>query len=644
MEQEVSRKSRRIAVLTLALVCALLESRNSAQSAGQQIDLKVLVITADGREAGLPAIRQVLDYHGTPYALYVASATPGGLTAGKLSAGSQGFYQGILLATGDLGYNKNGVWTSALTAAEWDTLRTYERTFAVRRLAWYTFPHAEYGFDVQSGVSAVDTTPPGELLANFTASGRTVFSYMNTANAVPIRHAYTYLATAASGTDPLITDAAGHALGLVNSLTDGRQTLALTFDSNPHVLHNLALGYGLVNWVTKGLFLGERRTYLGAQVDDLFLSNDVWVAGQPCTAPIDDTAVTYRMTGDDLRAVLAWQSARQADPVLAAFRLDLAMNGFGTTDTYNEENGTDPDTLTPVARQNQARFKWINHTYDHANLDAVTYNQAFREIDRNNNVASNLGLSRYNRKNLVTPDVSGLTNLSFLNAAWDAGVRYLVSDTSRAGYSNPSPNAGIYNALKPGILMIPRRPNNLFFNVSLPAEWVAEYNCFYGANGRFPPPAGWGYDLNYGEILDRESDVLLSYLLKGDLDPLMFHQPNLRAFDCPGAYCPSGHTPGRATLLGDLLDTTFVKYKQLSTLPILSPTMNEVGVKMADRMKYNVAGVRASVSNGAITVTAAKAAVVPVTGLNRTGAQSYGGQYTSYVTLAAGQSVTLPLQ
>jgi hypothetical protein len=68
-----------------------------------------------------------------------------------------------------------------------------------------------------------------------------------------------------------------------------------------------------------------------------------------------------------------------------------------------------------------------------------------------------------------------------------------------------------------------------------------------------------------------------------------------------------------------------------------------VGVKMADRMKYNVAGVRASVSDGTITVTAAQAAVVPVTGLNGTGAQSYGGQYTSYLTLAAGQSVTLPL-
>src|SRR5206468_2897952 len=109
---------------------------------------------------------------------------------------------------------------------------------------------------------------------------------------------------------------------------------------------------------------------------------------------------------------------------------------------------------------------------------------------------------------------------------------------------NPSPNAGICSPGQPAVLMIPRHPTNLYFNVSTPAEWVAEYNSFYGQAGLIPPPWGWGYDLNYEQILDRESQALLSYLLKGDIDPLMFHQPNLRAYD------------GTHTLLGDLLDAT----------------------------------------------------------------------------------------
>jgi hypothetical protein len=54
--------------------------------------------------------------------------------------------------------------------------------------------------------------------------------------------------------------------------------------------------------------------------------------------------------------------------------------------------------------------------------------------------------------------------------------------------------------------------------------------------------------------------------------------------------------------------------------------------------------VTASIVPGvSITITAQKAASVPVTGLNTTGSEVYGGQHISYVNLVAGQSVTLPL-
>ncbi len=83
-------------------------------------------------------------------------------------------------------------------------------------------------------------------------------------------------------------------------------------------------------------------------------------------------------------------------------------------------------------------------------------------------------------------------------------------------------------AIQPNLLIIPRRPTNLFYNVSTPAEWVSEYNHFYGP-GRSSRPY-WDHDLSYSEILDKESEVWLSYLLKWDLDPLMFHQSNTRAY------------------------------------------------------------------------------------------------------------------
>ena len=73
--------------------------------------------------------------------------------------------------------------------------------------------------------------------------------------------------------------------------------------------------------------------------------------------------------------------------------------------------------------------------------------------------------------------------------------------------------------------------------MSTPAQWVTEYNDIYRSF--------WGRDLSYAEILDNESNVLLEYLMKGENDPWMFHQPDTRIYG-------SGQS-----LLGDLLDQMF---------------------------------------------------------------------------------------
>jgi hypothetical protein len=611
-----SRSARSLLVVVALL--AVLGAATSVSAVGTTLDAKILVLSADGNEPSLGAIRQTLDYLGTPYTTWIAAQRPGELRPEQLSSGTRGFYQGVILASGELGYSPDGVsYVGALTGPEWAALQSYERTFGVREVSWYTFPSAAAGF---ASYSVVDTaaTP---INAALTAAGRAVFPYVNAANPITIRQAYTYLARPLNAnTTPLLVDASGNTLGATVKTADGRETLALTFDGNQYLTHTLALAYGLVNWVTKGLFLGERHVYLDAQVDDIFIADDIFGGG------------AYRMTGNDLRAVIAWQTQVQMQPVSRNVRLHMAFNGEGATGIY------DNDTLTPTAKIFRGLFKWISHTYDHAFLDAVDYQTAWDELMRNHQVARDLRLSdpklqAYNILSLVTPELSGLSNPEFLKAAWDFGVRYVVSDASRPGMSNPSPNAGIYNAYQPGILEIPRYPNSLFYNVSTPAEWVAEYNYFYGAAGVFPPPAGWGRDLTLAEILDFESDVLLRDMLRGDANPWMFHQSNLRAYD------------GTRTLLGDLLGMVLAKYSALFTVPITSPTMDVLGEKFAARMAFDAAGVTATIEPGvAITITAQRAAVVPVTGLVTRNAELYAGQYISYLAVRAGRSVRLPLQ
>ncbi len=577
------------------------------------IDMKILVIAADGNEASLPAIQQALDYLGTPYTVYVATQTPGGLTSDKLGAGSHGYYQGIILTSGQLLYHNGSCYISAFTAQEWTNLRAYEAQMGIRELSWYTYPTADFGYQTPT---PVDTTNHAVTAMLTTAAQTTAFPYMNSDAVIPIRDVYAYLAMPLTdgATTPFLIDADGHAIAAVRSYPDGRQTLSLTFDSNPNLLHSIVLSYGLINWLTNGLFLGERHVYMSVQIDDLFIEDSDWLATTDCGTPVDDTGATYRMTGADFQATVNWQDAQRARSVSAHTTLTWAFNGRGMAGSY------DPDTLTPVARAHEHQFYWVNHTYSHSNLDEVDYASAVSEIAQNNQLAT--GFTHFSTLNMVTPDVSGLNNASFLQAAYDNGIRYLVSDTSQSGYSNPSPNAGIYNPYQPAILMIPRYPNNLFYNVSTPEGWVKEYNCLYASF--------WERDLSYQEIVDKESDTLTAYLLKGDMNPWMFHQPNLRAYD------------GTHTLLGDLLDLTLQKYARYYNLPIVNATMDDLGSRVARRMQYNSAGVTATVVPGvSITITAQKAVVVPVTGLHSEGAEFYGGQNISSIQLNAGQSITL---
>src|SRR5688500_3102420 len=106
------------------------------------------------------------------------------------------------------------------------------------------------------------------------------------------------------------------------------------------------------------------------------------------------------------------------------------------------------------------------------------------------------------------------------------------------------------------ILMIPRYPTNLFYNLCTPPDWVSEYNHLFQAY--------WGRDLSYQEILGKESDIWLRYMIRYDMRPLMFHQPNVCAYD------------GVRSLLGDLIDTTMGKYNAMFNLPVLSRRQRQI--------------------------------------------------------------------
>lgn len=606
------------------------------------IEMKLLVVSADGTEPSFAAIKSVLDQVGVPYEPLIATKTPltASMLASKLSDGiGHGHYYGILLSTGNLGYYdaSSGTYQSAFTAAQWQTLWNYEQSFRVRQSTLYTYPA---GYPDNYGLTLItyqDTTAKS-LDASLTTVGKSVFNNVNDANPVTITNAWTYLATPAAGSKvvPLLTSN-GFAIASIYTSTDGRENLTITADGNPNLRHTLQLAYGVINWVTKGFFLGQRHVYMSPQPDDLLIDDDIW----DTVSKSDSTGLTYRMTGNDFVNAVQWQkSLNLTVPNADEIMLEWPFVGEGATGIYS------PDTLTPAVRINQGAFRWISHTYTHANLDAISYADARWELRKNAGVAESLGLLEFWDDSLVQPDVSGLNNPNFLSAAKAFGINYLVSDTSQPAWNNPSPNTGFYSTYQPTMLIIPRHPTNLYYNVYTPEQWVSEYNYFYAPGGLF---ATWDHALSYCEILDKESEIWLRYMLKYDIDPIMFHQPNM------GMYPPLAPTdPGRpcsgTTLLGDLITATLNKYNALFTLPVISLAEHDIGDAMRARMAYNKSGVTGTLllgpsgHNNSIQLSTTNAVTVPVTGTSYGNqVENYGGQPISYIALPAGGPLTVPL-
>jgi len=574
---------------------------------GPTLDAKLLVLSAKGTEADLAAIRQALDYLGTPYTLWVASEHPGKLTASALADGTHGFYQGVIATTASLA-SSSAASGSALTAAEWTALYTYEASFGVRQVNWYSYPTEKLGFGSAPADQDTTTRP---LKVTATPAAQAIFPYLNTQNPLTIKNVWAYLAKPAKDPQvtPLFVDSAGNAILIEQKFPDGRDFLTLTVDSDPNLTHSLALQYGLINWVTRGVFIGERHAYIGVQIDDLLLPSVRWNQSTP-----------YRMTAADLDAALAWQTARQSDPMTRTLTLSWAFNGSGAY-------ATDPqDALANEVKRLRSSFFWLNHTFTHpGSLSPMSYEDVKGELTKNIDFARKFELTPFQPAELVTPGVSGLDAANSMRAIYDVGVRYVVSDTSVAGQDNPSPNAGIYNKYQPGVLEIPRRPTNLGYNVLTPEDWVSEYNYLFRKE--------WGRDLTYDEILNVESDWLVLYMLRWENDPWMFHQENLGLYD--GKHC----------LLTNLLDAALQKYAAVVTTPLVSLQQHDLGERVAQRMQFNDSGVSGVISPGlSITITVKKPATVPVTGARLAGAESYAGQSISYAKLDAGQSVTLPLK
>lgn len=612
--------------------------------------MRLLVVASDEADYSLSTARAILDQVGVPYEVLLAANDP--LDEDLLyEANGDGRFQGVILTSNNLAYFDGTAWASALSPEEWNTLWAYERHFGVRQLALNSYPSnypEDYGFQFKG---ATDTTATA-LSARLTTAGRSTFDYLQTNVAIPIRYAYTYLseldpATTSTQVAPQMVDRSGNILAISSTSADGRERLALTFAHNPYLLHTQLIAYGLVDWVTKGVFIGERSLYFTADVDDWFLPNDEW---NPRTMSI--VPDSYRLTANDVASLAAQQIALRAKHREARdYTTTLAFNGEGANLSARLDcspSGRSVDPLTSITRCLSQSFRWVNHSFSHDYFDFLDYAESNYQIAENRTVARALGLAQPNSV-LVTGDVSGLgwynpdgdgpktdhgllySNQHFLDAASDLGVTVIASNASVPSHIPACSGCGIYHPLSPDILLVPRWPTNVFYSVGTPAQLVSAYNAVYGPNGVLPY---WDHDLSYQEFLEIETSTALFHMITGSPYPHFFHVANVR-----------NYSSGRS-ILSDFLDRLFDKYNDYVRVPFRSPTWQQLAAYVADRTSHMNAGASGmfDLSTSRLTITSSEGGTVFVTGVRGGRISTFGGETTSAFVLAPGQTVSLTLR
>jgi len=660
--------------------------------ADNAVKLRVLVISTgdETQDLGLAYIRPVLDEMGVPYDVLNAEtddltpamlASLNGIACIAEESGCVGSYNGFILTDSDLVPN--------FTPSEWDILHDYQKNFRVREAVlsgWpgtYWDPNPPYGIYLDYGLAYSSSgTSYNAQWSVPTAYQKEVFEYVNQANPLPI----TDFAFAANPRNdmlgprdgslpsvvPLLKTENGEALVSIvqfmmpSQTAPVREVMISTITHASFLIHSKVLAYEFINWVTQGVFVGARFIHMANHLDDLFLENTLWDPQLKADNPLQ----TYRLNSSDVANAVSKQAAfRAAYPTAGAFKLDFAFNGsgavidpFATTLTANLT-----EDLVAAMIANKAQFRFINHTFTHADMDKApvpanapcdydtftTVAAIQAEITKNRTVWGLLGLPEQSANNraLVSGNHSGLkdrkctdypelhpamanvqdddvpfdqggANPLFLEAAANAGVDYLASDSSQRAQNVEQYISQYDDGSSQNRLMLPRWPTNIFYNVYRPAELVDEYNHIFHdrfVNAGQDPcsiPGAICVPRTYAEILMAEADGALRHMLTFNKWPHFFHQANVAKYDENGN-----------TLQFDWLNAVFAAYQQLFKLPVKNYPYYLIGNKTEEKLTAKSATIQATWdrTTNQVTLSADKTVPdLPVTGVSD--GELYGGQ------------------
>ena len=279
-----------------------------------------------------------------------------------------------------------------------------------------------------------------------------------------------------------------------------------------------------------------------------------------------------------------------------------------------------------------------------------------QEIGLDDAFAANNGLTNWSPSALITGEHSGLENPNMPSAMASLGITTFAADASR----QPGPySIGAAQSA-------PRYPSNIYYNASNWPDQLNEYNTLYVAagqsmgNSQFPTETGrcaatavttcLTTPATEASLLASESHIMLSHVLANDPRVGYAHQSDLVG---PATQTVNGTTQDFGYTLLTLINTMLAQYNSWYSAPLTQITDTSESQILGQQAGWAAAqqagAVTASEQNGVVTVADAGGSpvTVPITapqGTTVNGAgfgQSYGGDLSTWTTLAAGTSLTL---
>ncbi|KAF1914211.1 hypothetical protein BDU57DRAFT_286325 [Ampelomyces quisqualis] len=589
-----------LSCLSLLRTCAfsflLLFSRGaSAYVGGATVSSPILIIARDALSAENSAAAGLRGYGISYEILTVPQAGIASLPLLNSSA-THGNYGGIVIIS-EVAYNYDELFYSALTRGQWQELYAYQSSFGIRMARLDVFPTPDFGVS-SNGASLDDEPVTFTNTSGFSTAGLKTNVPISIAN---IFHNPATITSASMAWEVARFGSAGTA-AVINQIGDRQQMvwfMPFALDWAPS--SNIAQ-HSWIIWITRGLYVGFRRIYLGTQVDDMFLET-------PMYRP---QGRNYRCKPEDLDWHVTWQANLNTKlPKGSEFFIEIGHNGNGDIEaaantavgetTCSPASGIEyadqpdgspeykkpPGTGVDIWPSTPAKYTWslacaeidglqnwfanevnrdafahISHTFSHADLTNATYNDASKEIAFNRAWLSQVGLDaakRFSTSGIIPPAITGLYNADVIQGWMDNGILNVVGDNTRPLLRNTNNffwplNTTVAGNGYAGLNVMPRWATLIYYNCDLPACTLQEWIDTSAGRGTF------------ADLMNNSRDTAIRQLFGLHWDAYMFHQANMRVNDVP--MTTVNGISDRYSLLMTWIETITAEMVRLTTWPL----------------------------------------------------------------------------